>query len=94
MSQHPGTIAGENPHGDAAGWDDWATLHHTDGGGLLHGFKAIRKGTLAELVRFVASLPEAERPHYMIEKSGDRQYLPREIMALVRRRDFPLTLGT
>lgn len=94
MSQHPTTFAGENPHDEGAGWNDCATLHRLDGGGgLLHAFKSIRKGTLAELARFVSTLPESERPHYMIEKAGDRQYHLREIMALVRRPDFPLSSG-
>lgn len=90
MSHHPTTFAGEAAGDDGAGWDDCATLHRkADGGGLLHGFKVIRKGTLAELARFVGTLPEAERGHYMIEKAGDRQYEPREIMALLARPDFP-----
>jgi len=89
VSQHPGTFAGEAPHGSGVGWDDWATLHRLDGGGVLHGFKAVRKGTFAGLVRFVSNLPEVERALYMIEKSGDRQYLPVEIMTLASRRDFP-----
>jgi len=89
VSHHPTTFAGESPHDDGFGWDDMASLHHRDGGGLLHGFKVIRKGSLAELVRFVASLPVEERPAYMIEKAGDRQFQPHEIMALLRRPDFP-----
>lgn len=94
MSQHPTTFAGENPNDDGSGWGDCAALHsRAGGGGLLHGFKVIRKGTLAELVRFFATLPEDERDHYMIEKAGDRQYHPREIMALVSRPDFPLASG-
>ena len=93
MSQHPTTFAGETSRDIGVGWDDFATLHLRDDGGLLHGFKTARKGTLAELVKFVASLPVADRPHYMIEKAGDRQYHWHEIMALVRRPDFPLQLG-
>jgi len=94
VSQHPTTFAGEAPHDEGAGWDDCATLHRReDGGGLLHGFKVLRKGTLAELVRFVATLPEAERSHYMIEKAGDRQYQWREIMGLIKRPDFPVATG-
>lgn len=94
MSQHPTTFAGEFPHDTGVGWDDCATLHRREGGGgLLHGFKVLRKGTLADLVRFVSSLPVEERSHYMIEKAGDRQYHPHEIMALVRRSDFPLASG-
>jgi len=94
MSHHPTTFAAE-ASGDAPGtihWDDSATLHRReDGGGLLHGFKAIRKGTFGELIRYVAAVPATERSHYMIEKAGDRQYLPHEIMKLAQRADLPLT---
>ena len=92
MSQHPTTFGGESlPDEGLFGWDDCATLHARDGGGLLHGFKVIRKGTMAELVRAVAALPADERSHYMIEKAGDRQYQPYEIMALAKRPDFPVS---
>lgn len=92
MSLHPTTYAGESPEDPGIGWNDSATLHRRDGGGgLLHGFKVIRKGTLAELARSVAVLPEEERAQYMIEKAGDRQYQAHEIMALVQRHDFPLS---
>jgi hypothetical protein len=91
---HPTTFAAE-PSDEAPGavsWSDNATLHRAaDGGGLLHGFKSIRKGTLAELVRYVAALPEGERTHYMIEKAGDRQYQPHEILKLAKRPDLPLS---
>jgi len=94
VSHHPTTFAAEAAD-EAPGtihWDDSATLHRrADGGGLLHGFKAIRKGTFGELVRYVAAVPESERSHYMIEKAGDRQYLPHEIMKLAQRADLPLT---
>ena len=93
MSHNPTTFAGETPDEHGFGWDDSATLHSRDGGGLLHGFKAIRKGTVAELVRFVAALPAEERSHYMIEKAGDRQIDPHEIIALAKRPDFPISGG-
>jgi hypothetical protein len=89
MSHNPTTFGGESARG-GFDWDDCATLHRREnGGGLLHGFKVLRQGTLAELVRFVARLPEVERSHYMIEKAGDRQYQPYEIMGLASRADFP-----
>lgn len=94
MSLHPTTFQGENPEDQGIGWNDCATLHRrTDGGGLLHGFKVIRKGNFAELARSVAQFSPEERSHYMIEKAGDRQYLAHEIMALVKRPDFPLPAG-
>lgn len=71
-------------------WDDFSELHaKDDGGGLFSGVKAIRQGTLAELVYFVASLPEEERDQYVIEKSGDHRLTIGEILMLSRRADFP-----
>lgn len=89
MSQHPTTFAGEAPGDGGVGWDDMATLHARDGGGVLHGFRVIRKGTLAALVRQVAAMAPDERVNYMIEKAGDRQYQADEIMMLARRSDLP-----
>ena len=94
MTSHPTTFAAEAAHDSGIGWNDHATLHLRDGGGgLLHSFKQLRSGTLAQLVAFVGALPAAERGAYMIEKSGDRQYDPGEIMALAARPDFPLHTG-
>ena len=40
-------------------WNDFSELHKADdGGGVLSSLKAVRQGKLAELVHFVASLPE------------------------------------
>lgn len=91
MSSHPTTFAAESASDTGIGWNDCATLHHRDGGGLLHGMTSLRSGTLAELVTFVSHLPADERSHYMIEKAGDRQYLPQEIAALAASPDFPAT---
>ena len=86
---HPSTFKAE-PSNSGAGWDDSASLHRSDdGGGLLGGFKAVRHGTLAELVRFVRSLPEHEQQDYAIEKAGDHRLGIGEILALSRRSDFP-----
>jgi hypothetical protein len=71
-------------------WNDFSELHEKrDGGGLFSGLKAIRQGTLADLVHFVVSLPEADREQYVIEKSGDHQLDLGEIMRLSRRPDYP-----
>lgn len=71
-------------------WSDFSELHvKDDGGGLLSGLKAIRQGTLAELVYFVASLPEEDRDQYVIDKSGDHRLGIGEIIMLSRRPDFP-----
>lgn len=71
-------------------WNDFSELHEkSDGGGLFSGLKAIRQGTLADLVHFVVSLPEAERGQYVIEKAGDHRLEIGEILNLARRSDFP-----
>jgi hypothetical protein len=89
MAHNPSTFAGESGQ-SGFDWSDMATLHsRSTGSGLLHGFKALRKGTMAELVGYVGALPEAERDQYMIEKPGDRQYQPHEIAALYHRPDYP-----
>ncbi len=90
MSDHPTTFAGESASSGAFEWSDPAALHRSDdGGGVLGGFKAIRHGTVAELVHFVASLPADERARYRIEKAGDRSLGPAEIAALAARPDLP-----
>jgi len=72
-------------------WDHYSTLHRVDGKdeGLLEGFKALRGGTLAELVRMVARLPEDRAKFYFIEHEGDRRIDAGEIMDLYARDDFP-----
>ncbi|QZP06939.1 hypothetical protein [Caenibius sp. WL] len=71
-------------------WEDHSELHRKDdGGGVFSGLKTIRSGTLAELVAFVARLPEDERANYEIAKSGDHRLSLGEIMALASRPDFP-----
>jgi hypothetical protein len=87
---NPSTFKAE-PSGNAGpAWDDHAALHRkSDGGGLLNEFRSVRQGTLAELVRFVISLPESERHLYVIEKAGDHELPIGEILALSRRADFP-----
>jgi hypothetical protein len=89
MNNSPSTFeAGSGPA--SIDWTDTASLHRSDdGGGLLSELKALRHGTLAELVRFVASLPEEERKHYVIEKARDHRLGIGEILALSRRSDFP-----
>ena len=89
MSRTPPTF-GTDPrlHGDV-GWDDYCTLHRDPGGGLLYELKSVRRGILAELIRFVMLLPESERRAYTIEKPGDHQLDYREIANLAGRADFP-----
>jgi hypothetical protein len=87
---NPSTFRAEPNGRSGPDWDDVASLHRSnDGGGLLSELKAVRHGPLAELVRFVLCLPEAERSHYVIEKAGDHRLGIGEILALSRRPDFP-----
>lgn len=85
----PSTFKAE-PGSTGIDWNDQSTLHlKEDGSGVLNGFKSIRGGTLAELIRFVLTLPESEQPRYVIEKSGDRTLSIGDILSLARRPDFP-----
>ena len=71
-------------------WDDFAELHEkNDGGGILSSAMALRQATLIELVRFVASLPAADRDNYVIAKSGDHRLDAGEVMSLAHRPDYP-----
>lgn len=88
MSHAPSTFRAE-PAGDQSDWDDAATLHQRTDGGVLSAFRAIRSGTLADLVRQVMTLPPDERRNYAIEKAGDHRFEWREIEALAARGDFP-----
>jgi hypothetical protein len=90
MSNSPSTFRAEPSDAKGIAWDHCASLHRRKGGGgVFFGFKALRQGSLAELVRFVASLPESERDQYVIEKAGDHRIEAAEIMALAKRSDFP-----
>lgn len=87
---NPSTYKAEPSATSGPGWDDRAALHRdNDGGGVLSDMKAVRQGTLAELVRFVLNLREGERDKYVIQKAGDHILRIGEILALSRRSDFP-----
>jgi hypothetical protein len=89
MSNAPSTFRAEGGQDVHFDWDDGAELHRRSDGGLLSGFKALRRGDLAELIRFVMHLPEAERRDYVIAKAGDHRLEWPEITALAARPDFP-----
>ena len=87
---NPTTFNAEPNASSGPGWDDHASLHRSnDGGGLMSELKSVRHGALAELIRFVMSLPKEERANYSIEKAGDHRLNIGEILALARRSDFP-----
>lgn len=89
MSHNPGTTQGETgPEG--IDWTAPAALHRaSDGGGLLDELKALRHAPFADLIRFVALLPEAERSDYAIVLSGSHRLQTEEILDLYARPDFP-----
>ncbi|MCK9542325.1 MAG: hypothetical protein M0R03_09890 [Novosphingobium sp.] len=90
MSAHPTTFQGEPADSRDIHWNDLGELHRReDGGGVLHQFKAIRRGNIAELIAFVMRLPETEQPNYAIQKDGDHRMEIGEIRALAGRVDFP-----
>lgn len=90
MSDNPTTIQGESPRFSSTNWNDAAELHKCeDGGGLFHRLKTIRRGTLAELITFVLSMPDDQQDDYAIQKEGDHQLRIGEIRNLSRRADFP-----
>lgn len=90
MSDHPSTFRGESTYSGAIAWDARASLHAlSDGGGVLDGSNALRRGSFAEMIRHLASLPPETRESYVIVKAGDRRFSASEAMALASRPDFP-----
>jgi len=89
MSNNPGTTQGESsPRG--VDFTVTAALHLAkDGGGLLDELKAVRHAPLADLVRYIALLPEDKREDYEIEIVGSHRMKVGEILALYARPDFP-----
>ncbi|WP_156842382.1 hypothetical protein [Novosphingobium aquimarinum] len=88
MSSNPTTYQGE-PGDIEFDWDDAADLQKAEDSGMLRRFQSVRRGTVAELVRFVMDLPEDEQQNYAIQKSGDARFEIGAIRALARRSGFP-----
>ena len=89
MSNSPTTFRAEPAGARGIDWDDAAALHRGNDDGVLAELTAVRHGTLAELIRYVAALPEEDRVGYSIQKAGDHRLNLGEIMVLSRRSDFP-----
>ena len=90
MSDHPSTFNAAVTHQEGVEWDDRAALHMaSDGQGILDGAKALRSGTLAEMVAQVMAYPQEDRARYVIQKMGDHRLGLAEIEALAGRPDFP-----
>jgi hypothetical protein len=93
MSHSPSTFGGEAAREPGIDWDDAATLHRAGDAGLLSGLTGVRKGSLADLVRYFALLPVDDRGGYVIERTGDHRLEAAEIMELYARPDFPHAQG-
>ena len=92
MSDSPTTFHGEGEAPRGIDWNDHASVHDRPNGNksnMLRGFNVMREGTFAEMVKFVASLPEDQRKTLVIQKAGDRVFELPEIMELSRRDDLP-----
>ncbi|QWC55765.1 hypothetical protein F7D01_00505 [Erythrobacter sp. 3-20A1M] len=90
MSDHPSTFDATPVNSDEDAWDDAAALHEADDGqGVLDSAKALRRGSFADMIRYLTRLPEEEREKYVIQKAGDRQYTADEAEGLAARPDFP-----
>jgi ribulose bisphosphate carboxylase small subunit len=88
MSQ-PSTFRGESqlPHGIE--WDQDATLHQAGDAGVLAELKVLRHGHLADLIRYIALLPAAQREQYEIERTGHHRIKAEEAMELYNHPGFP-----
>lgn len=102
MSHNPTTFAGESGGEEHFDWDDAAVLHHRGNGsangngagaGMLNDFTGARRGSFADLIRYVANLPEDDRREYTVERAGDREYQHFEVTRLYQRADFPRSAG-
>lgn len=77
--------------GTVVDWNAQASLIERDDGGseMYFEFKTLAKGTLAELVAHVASLPAGERARLVLDRGPDGTLAVQEILALAARPDFP-----
>ena len=89
MSSNPTTFQGESGGPGGIDWTDSSEMLRKEDAGVGFRFKTIRRGTFAEMISFVMSLPESEQEHYAIQKSGDRRFEIGDIRNLARRPDFP-----
>ena len=86
---NPTTYKGESGGTGATEWNDGAALLRNEDSGVGYQFKTIRRGTFAELIRFILTLSEDEQNDYAIQKSGDRRFEIAEIRTLAASPDFP-----
>ena len=86
----PTTFRAE-PSGDNTGinWSDHASIRRVGTNGLFSDFNILHQGTFAQMVAMMARMSANERSGLIVEKAGDREFGPEEVMALYRRTDFP-----
>lgn len=90
MADHPTTFKAEPAGPDRIEWDDGAAIHRKDDGdGVFEAMKALHRGTLAEMVAMIRTMPADQRSDFVIQKAGDRRFEADEIMQLADRPDFP-----
>jgi hypothetical protein len=89
MSNSPSTFGGDSHLPEGIRWDQDATLHHPGDSGVLAELKTLRHGKLADLIRYIALLPAAQREQYEIERTGHHRIKAEEAMALYNHADFP-----
>ena len=89
MSSNPTTFQGESGGSGGIDWNDSSSLLRAEDSGLDYQLEAVRRGTFADLIAFVMTLPADQQKNYVIQKSGDRRFDFDEICALSRRADFP-----
>ena len=72
-------------------WNAPATLHARDDGGsdMHYDFRTVRKGSLGEMVRDVASMTSDSRARLVIEVAGGRTLGVGEILELAKSEDLP-----
>ncbi|WP_086607703.1 hypothetical protein [Erythrobacter donghaensis] len=88
MTDHPSTFNGDTLRSGEQAWDDRASIVTADAGAAT-----LMRGSFAEMIRHIASMPEAERGNYVIRKAGDRVYTAAEAMALASSPGFPAQGG-
>lgn len=70
-------------------WDDHASIRRLGSGGVFHDFRILHQGTFAQMVGMLARMSANERAGLIVEKSGDREFGPEEVMRLYKCPDFP-----
>ena len=78
-----------DPKREGVHWNDHASIRRIGTNGLFSDFSILHQGTFAQMIEMMARMSANERSGLIIEKAGDREFGPEEVMALYRRTDFP-----